>query len=107
MGVPSILAIDLGTSAVKVALVALDGRVLALRTQEYPLSLLPGGGAEVAEQLTDRAGARLVHLLRAAVARRGAAKLRLGGLARPDRRHGRAEQVIASCMVTREPSRRL
>ena len=46
MGVPSILAIDLGTSAVKVALVALDGRVLALRTQEYPLSLLPGGGAE-------------------------------------------------------------
>ncbi len=47
MGKPCILAIDLGTSAVKVALVgAEDGQVLARETEEYPLALLPDGGAE-------------------------------------------------------------
>ena len=40
------LAIDLGTSACKVALVSLDGQVLDVASGEYPLSLLPGGGAE-------------------------------------------------------------
>ncbi|MDA8344640.1 MAG: FGGY-family carbohydrate kinase [Thermaerobacter sp.] len=46
MGKPCIFAIDLGTSACKVALVGTDGAVLALETEEYPLALLPGGGAE-------------------------------------------------------------
>lgn len=41
-----ILAVDLGTSACKVALVDLDGRVRAMRIEEYPLELLPGGGAQ-------------------------------------------------------------
>lgn len=41
-----ILAIDLGTSAVKVALVSAAGQVLGLETAEIHLRLLPGGGAE-------------------------------------------------------------
>lgn len=41
-----ILAIDLGTSALKVALVSTEGRVLGLETEPVGLSLLPGGGAE-------------------------------------------------------------
>jgi len=46
VGKPSVLAIDLGTSACKVALVAVDGAVLDITSEPYPLSLLPGGGAE-------------------------------------------------------------
>ncbi len=41
-----ILAIDLGTSGPKVALVAVDGEVLASEVEETPLLLLPNGGAE-------------------------------------------------------------
>ncbi|HWI64046.1 MAG TPA: FGGY-family carbohydrate kinase [Symbiobacteriaceae bacterium] len=41
-----ILAIDLGTSALKVALVSTRGTVLGLETEPVELSLLPGGGAE-------------------------------------------------------------
>lgn len=40
------LAIDLGTSAVKVALVSVAGQVAAIESEPYPLHLLPGGGAE-------------------------------------------------------------
>ncbi len=46
MGRSCVLAIDLGTSACKVALVATDGEVLDIASQAYPLSLLAGGGAE-------------------------------------------------------------
>ncbi len=42
----TILAIDLGTSGPKVALVSAAGEVLALEFEETPLHLLPGGGAE-------------------------------------------------------------
>jgi len=41
-----ILAIDLGTSALKVALVSTAGQVLGLETEAVHLNLLPGGGAE-------------------------------------------------------------
>lgn len=41
-----ILAIDLGTSALKVALVSTAGKVLGLETEAIRLELLPGGGAE-------------------------------------------------------------
>ncbi len=46
MGKSCVLAIDLGTSACKVALVSTDGDVLDIASKAYPLSLLPGGGAE-------------------------------------------------------------
>ena len=41
-----ILAIDLGTSGPKVALVSTDGEILASEFEETPLLLLAGGGAE-------------------------------------------------------------
>jgi len=41
-----ILAIDLGTSGPKVALVSLDGAILAWEFEPVRLTLLPGGGAE-------------------------------------------------------------
>jgi xylulokinase len=41
-----ILAIDLGTSALKVALVSLDGEVVAAEEEACQVRLLPGGGAE-------------------------------------------------------------
>jgi xylulokinase len=41
-----VLAVDLGTSGCKAALVALDGTVLAWASQAVPLHLLPGAGAE-------------------------------------------------------------
>ncbi|MBL0713083.1 MAG: xylulose kinase, partial [Desulfosarcina sp.] len=41
-----ILAIDLGTSGPKVALVGVDGRVRACETEKTDLQLLPHGGAE-------------------------------------------------------------
>lgn len=40
------MAIDLGTSAVKVALVTVEGEVVALETEETALFVLPDGGAE-------------------------------------------------------------
>ncbi|MBI2421405.1 MAG: FGGY-family carbohydrate kinase [Candidatus Hydrogenedentes bacterium] len=43
---PCVLAIDLGTSGCKTALVSLDGRVLGWAFQEIPTRLFPGGGAE-------------------------------------------------------------
>jgi xylulokinase len=42
----TILAIDLGTSGPKVALVSIYGDILASGFEETPLLLLPGGGAE-------------------------------------------------------------
>jgi xylulokinase len=42
------LAIDLGTSGPKVALVSVKGRVLACEIEKTPMVLLPGGGAEQA-----------------------------------------------------------
>jgi len=41
-----ILAIDLGTSALKVALVSLDGEIVASATEPMGVTLLAGGGAE-------------------------------------------------------------
>lgn len=41
-----ILAIDVGTTALKVALVTLTGEVVAHETDGYPLHVLPGGGFE-------------------------------------------------------------
>ncbi len=43
---PLILAIDLGTSGPKVALVGVDGSVLACEIEQTRLQLLPNGGAE-------------------------------------------------------------
>jgi len=43
---PCVLAIDLGTSGCKAALVTLGGRVLAWRFQPIETLLFPGGGAE-------------------------------------------------------------
>ena len=43
---PQILAIDLGTSGVKAALVAADGTVTGWAERPVPLRVLPGGGAE-------------------------------------------------------------
>ena len=42
----AILAIDLGTSGPKVALVSTAGEILGSEFEETPLILLPGGGAE-------------------------------------------------------------
>jgi len=44
--VPFILAVDLGTSGCKTALVSLDGGVAAWAFKEVPLRILPGNGAE-------------------------------------------------------------
>ncbi|MEU8657502.1 FGGY family carbohydrate kinase, partial [Actinoplanes philippinensis] len=43
---PQILAIDLGTSGMKAALVAADGTVTGWAERPVPLVVLPGGGAE-------------------------------------------------------------
>ncbi|GAA3388169.1 xylulokinase [Cryptosporangium minutisporangium] len=43
---PQVLAIDLGTSGMKAALVAADGTVTGWAEREVPLHVLPGGGAE-------------------------------------------------------------
>src|SRR5882724_9814307 len=43
---PQILAIDLGTSGMKAALVAADGAVTGWAERAVPLRVLPGGGAE-------------------------------------------------------------
>ena len=43
---PYILAVDLGTSGCKSALVSASGRIAAWEFQEVPLHVLPGGGAE-------------------------------------------------------------
>jgi xylulokinase len=41
-----VLAIDLGTSALKVALVSMTGEVVAAEQETHDVTLLPGGGAE-------------------------------------------------------------
>ena len=43
---PYILAVDLGTSALKTALISVSGKVVGWEVQEIPLYLLPDGGAE-------------------------------------------------------------
>jgi len=43
---PYILAIDLGTSALKTALISTSGKVVGWEVQEIPLIVLPDGGAE-------------------------------------------------------------
>ena len=43
---PQILAIDLGTSGVKVTLVAADGTLTGWAEKSIPLAVLPEGGAE-------------------------------------------------------------
>src|SRR6476659_10744212 len=41
-----VLAVDLGTSVLKVALAAMDGTIIAAEQEPCSVSLLPGGGAE-------------------------------------------------------------
>ncbi|MBN2388584.1 MAG: FGGY-family carbohydrate kinase [Anaerolineales bacterium] len=43
---PYVLAVDLGTSALKTALISTSGRVAGWEVQELPLHILPDGGAE-------------------------------------------------------------
>ena len=43
---PYILAVDLGTSGCKTALVSVTGVFAGWEFQEVPLHVLPGGGAE-------------------------------------------------------------
>ena len=43
-----VLAVDLGTSGAKVALIGVDGRVAAWESEPVALRVLPGGGAEQA-----------------------------------------------------------
>ena len=45
-----ILAVDLGTSGAKVALIGVDGRVVAWESEPVTLRVLPGGGAEQAPE---------------------------------------------------------
>jgi len=45
-----ILAVDLGTSGAKVALIGVDGRVAAWESEPVTLRVLPGGGAEQAPE---------------------------------------------------------
>src|SRR4029079_18771503 len=42
---PQVLAVDLGTSGMKAALVAADGTVTGWAERPVPLRVLPGGGA--------------------------------------------------------------
>ena len=46
MSDPHILAIDLGTSSLKLALVSVKGEVAGFTTRALPISYLPGGGCE-------------------------------------------------------------
>jgi len=59
-----VLAVDLGTTALKVGLVTLAGQVVATECHDLPLVLLPGGGAEQDAvhwwDLVVAAGARVV-----------------------------------------------
>src|SRR6476661_2979870 len=41
-----VLAVDLGTSVLKVALASMDGTIIAAEQEPCSVSLLPGGGAE-------------------------------------------------------------
>jgi xylulokinase len=43
---PFILAVDLGTSALKSALISISGKLVGWEVQEIPLHVLPDGGAE-------------------------------------------------------------
>ena len=43
---PFILAVDLGTSALKTALISISGKLVGWEVQEIPLHVLPNGGAE-------------------------------------------------------------
>lgn len=61
-----VLALDLGTSALKAALVSFTGAVTALETEPVSLTLLPGGGAE---QDPDQWWAALVAATRRLMAR--------------------------------------
>jgi xylulokinase len=59
-----VLCIDLGTSALKVALVSTDGQVVASEQETHQVRLLPGGGAEQDPrhwwELITRASSRLM-----------------------------------------------
>lgn len=68
---PQVLAIDLGTSGMKAALVAADGTVTGWAERPVPLRVLPGGGAEqdpahwwaaLAEVVADLGRAHPAHL---------------------------------------------
>lgn len=60
-----VLAVDLGTTALKVALVSTDGEVVASEQEECRVALLPGGGAEQDPEdwwaLIVKASTRLLH----------------------------------------------
>jgi xylulokinase len=65
MAEPVILAVDLGTSGVKAALVSIQGKVLAWENQPISLLVMPGGGVEQSPdewwQAFLAAAGRLVH----------------------------------------------
>ena len=45
-GAAHVLAIDLGTSGLKLALATTEGRIVGSAVEPYALHILPGGGAE-------------------------------------------------------------
>ncbi|PKQ32644.1 MAG: xylulose kinase [Actinobacteria bacterium HGW-Actinobacteria-2] len=60
---PQVLAVDLGTSGMKLALVGHDGQVIGWEAEPIDLLLLPGGGAEqVPQQWWDAFGACAARL---------------------------------------------
>jgi xylulokinase len=65
-----VLAVDLGTSGAKVALVGIDGRVAAWESEPVELIVLPGGGAE---QRPDDWWRAIVTATRRLLARHGGA----------------------------------
>jgi xylulokinase len=65
---PCILAVDLGTSGAKVALITLHGAVLGWDAQEVPLHLTPDGGAE---QIPEEWWQAIVTCVRRLLARPG------------------------------------
>src|SRR2546429_5977540 len=58
-----ILALDLGTSGVKVALVSTEGRIVETTVEPYGLTFLPGGGVEQDPEDWWRAVVRGAHAL--------------------------------------------
>ena len=50
-----ILGIDIGTTAIKAAIIGEDGKIYGTKTSEYPLTTLPGGEVEADLQLYEDA----------------------------------------------------
>lgn len=63
---PYIMAVDLGTSALKTALISISGKLIGWEVQDIPLQVLPDGGAEQIRWI----GGRLSWLLPNALSRK-------------------------------------